>query len=81
MAASHGMTSAIMNPLHDEDMHAIMAANVLNGVDRNCKAWIRKFREPAPAAAAPAPGAEGAPAGEDADTRRRARDERRRRRG
>src|ERR671920_540845 len=23
MAASHGMTSAIMNPLHDEDMHAI----------------------------------------------------------
>jgi len=80
MAASHGMTSAIMNPLHDEDMHAIMAANVLNGVDRNCKAWIRKFREPAPAAA-PAPGTEGAPAGEDADARRRARDERRRRRG
>ncbi|TMJ33861.1 MAG: methyltetrahydrofolate cobalamin methyltransferase, partial [Alphaproteobacteria bacterium] len=28
MAASHGMTSAIMNPLHDEDMHAILAANV-----------------------------------------------------
>jgi 5-methyltetrahydrofolate--homocysteine methyltransferase len=79
MAASHGMTSAIMNPLHDEDMHAIMAANVLNGVDRNCRAWIRKFREPAPAAAAPL--AEGAPAGDDADSRRRARDERRRRRG
>jgi len=78
MAASHGMTSAIMNPLHDEDMHAIMAANVLNGVDRNCKAWINKFREPAPAAAA---GADGAPAGEDADARRRAREERRRRRG
>ncbi len=31
MAASHGMTSAIMNPLHDEDMHAIFGANVLNG--------------------------------------------------
>src|SRR5215470_15836188 len=46
MAASHGMTSAIMNPLHDEDMHAIMGANVLNGVDANCLGWIRKFREP-----------------------------------
>ena len=34
MAASHGMTSAIMNPLHDEDMHAIFGANVLNGTDR-----------------------------------------------
>jgi 5-methyltetrahydrofolate--homocysteine methyltransferase len=80
MAASHGMTSAIMNPLHDEDMNAIMAANVLNGVDKNCKAWIRKFREPAPAAAPLAEG-ETAPEGDDADARRRARDERRRRRG
>src|SRR6187397_2252331 len=60
MAASHGMTSAIMNPLHDQDMHAIMGANVLNGVDANCLGWIRKFREPA----APAAGAAGtAPAG------------------
>jgi 5-methyltetrahydrofolate--homocysteine methyltransferase len=80
MAASHGMTSAIMNPLHDEDMHAIMGANVLNGVDANCLAWIRRFREPA--AAAPAQG-EGAPAGQgnDIDARRREREERRRRRG
>jgi 5-methyltetrahydrofolate--homocysteine methyltransferase len=80
MAASHGMTSAIMNPLHDEDMHAIMGANVLNGVDANCLAWIRRFREPA--AAAPAQG-EGAPAGpgNDIDARRREREERRRRRG
>ena len=78
MAASHGMTSAIMNPLHDEDMHAIMGANVMNGVDANCLAWIRKFREPAPG------GAEGGAAagGEsDADARRREREERRRRRG
>ena len=81
MAASHGMTSAIMNPLHDEDMNAIMAANVLNGIDRDCRAWIRKFREPAPAAAAVAANGEAAPAGDDADARRRARDERRRRRG
>ena len=79
MAASHGMTSAIMNPLHDEDMHAIMGANVLNGVDANCLAWIRKFREPAPAAAQ---GADGAPVAEsEGDARRREREERRRRRG
>jgi 5-methyltetrahydrofolate--homocysteine methyltransferase len=79
MAASHGMTSAIMNPLHDEDMHAIMGANVLNGVDANCLAWIRKFREPAPAAQA----GDGSPAapGNDVDARRREREERRRRRG
>ncbi len=47
MAASHGMTSAIMNPLHDEDMHAIFAANVLNGTDKDCRAWTSKFRPPA----------------------------------
>jgi 5-methyltetrahydrofolate--homocysteine methyltransferase len=52
-------------------MNAIMAANVLNGVDRDCRAWIRKFREPAPAAAG----------GGDTEARRRARDKRRRRRG
>lgn len=73
MAASNGLTSAIMNPLHDEDMNAIMAANVLNGVDRDCRAWVRRFREPVPAAV------EGAPA-DDADTRRRDRENRRRRR-
>jgi 5-methyltetrahydrofolate--homocysteine methyltransferase len=83
MAASHGMTSAIMNPLHDEDMHAILAANVLNGTDRNCKVWTNKFREmSAPAAVSQAVG-DGLPAasGEDVDARRRAREERRRRRG
>jgi hypothetical protein len=45
MAASHGMTSAIMNPLHAEDMHAIFGANVLNGTDKHCKFWTNKFRE------------------------------------
>jgi len=48
MAAGHGMTSAIMNPLHDEDMHAIFAANTLNGLDSDCRAWVRKFRQPVP---------------------------------
>ncbi|MEM7427510.1 MAG: methyltetrahydrofolate cobalamin methyltransferase [Pseudomonadota bacterium] len=53
MSAGHGMTSAIMNPLHDEDMHAIFAANTLNGLDPDCRVWVNKFREPV------APGAEG----------------------
>ena len=82
MAASHGMTSAIMNPLHDEDMHAILAANVLNGTDRNCKVWTNKFRDmsiPPAVSQAVGDGLPGASA-EDVE-RRRAREERRRRRG
>jgi len=51
MASGAGMTSAIMNPLHAEEMSGIMAADVLNGVDRNCGRWLRKFREPVPAGA------------------------------
>ena len=51
MAAANGLTSAIMNPLHAEDMHGAMAANVLNGVDLNCSTWIKKFREPVVAVA------------------------------
>ena len=49
MAAGAGMTSAIMNPLHAEEMTAIMAADVMNGVDVNCARWLKKFRGPAPA--------------------------------
>ena len=37
MASCAGMTSAIMNPLHSEDMTAIRAANVLNGADKDCR--------------------------------------------
>jgi 5-methyltetrahydrofolate--homocysteine methyltransferase len=55
-----------MNPLHQEELTGIMAADVLLSHDRDCRAWIRKFREPAPAGAE---GEEGA------------RRERRRRRG
>ncbi|MCH6587189.1 MAG: dihydropteroate synthase [Proteobacteria bacterium] len=49
MAAGAGMTSAIMNPLHAEEMTAIMAADVMNGVDVNCARWLKKFRGPTPA--------------------------------
>ena len=66
MAAGAGMTSAIMNPLHAEEMGAILASDVLLEKDRNCIRWMRKYREPV------AEGQEGARAG---------RGERRRRRG
>lgn len=46
MAISHGMTSAIMNPLHKEVKDAVMAADVLNNQDENCAAWIRANRDP-----------------------------------
>lgn len=46
MIAGAGMTSAILNPLHDGLVPAIKAADVLNGVDPNCSNWIRTFREP-----------------------------------
>jgi 5-methyltetrahydrofolate--homocysteine methyltransferase len=79
MAASHGMTSAIMNPLHDEDMHAIYGANVLNGTDAHCKFWTNRFREmtSGPSASAQAAGLQSS--NEDIEARRKAREERRRR--
>ncbi len=49
MAAGAGMTSAIMNPLHEEEMAGVMAANVLNGVDKDCRKWLTRYRDPAPA--------------------------------
>ncbi|MEX0860656.1 MAG: dihydropteroate synthase, partial [Cucumibacter sp.] len=44
MAAACGMTSAIMNPLHAEEMDAVRAANVLNGFDPDCQAWLSAHR-------------------------------------
>jgi 5-methyltetrahydrofolate--homocysteine methyltransferase len=44
MAAAMGMTSAIMNPLHKEDMDAIRAANTLNGHDPDCMNWLAANR-------------------------------------
>ena len=65
MAAGAGMTSAIMNPLHSEEMTAILGADVMNGVDPECRKWIKKFREP---------NASGTNIRERRATRRRARD-------
>lgn len=48
MAMSAGMTSSITNPIHEEVMRSIMAADVLMGNDKDCLSWIRKHRDPAP---------------------------------
>ena len=46
MAIGAGMTSAIMSPLHEEVKNCVMAADVLNGHDENCAAWIAANRDP-----------------------------------
>lgn len=47
MAIAAGMTSAIMNPLHQEELHAIKGADVIAGHDPDCARWIRRHRTPA----------------------------------
>ncbi|HXW20514.1 MAG TPA: dihydropteroate synthase [Roseiarcus sp.] len=64
MMIGAGLTSAIMNPLHAEDIQAIMGADVTMGHDPNCAVWIRKYREPPP---------EGAEGGGDGRGRREGR--------
>jgi 5-methyltetrahydrofolate--homocysteine methyltransferase len=59
MSISHGMTSAIMNPMHAEVKAAVMAADVLNNQDPNCAAWITANREPAAGGEAGAGGGRG----------------------
>ncbi len=46
MAIGAGMTSAITNPLHTEVLHAVQAADVLAGNDKDCMNWIRAHRDP-----------------------------------
>ena len=46
MAVGAGMTSAIMNPLHAEEMTAIRGADVMMGHDPDCTRWIRNYRQP-----------------------------------
>jgi len=45
MAIANGMTSAITSPLHEEVRQAVMAADVLMGADKDCGAWIGRYRE------------------------------------
>ncbi len=48
MAIGAGMTSAIINPLHDEVMQAVRGANVVMGHDEQCMEWIKANRPPPP---------------------------------
>ena len=64
MLAATGMTSAIVNPLHDGLVPAVRAADVLNGVDPSCANWIKHYRP------APTEGAGGARRGRGGRRRR-----------
>lgn len=68
MAIGAGMTSAIMNPLHEEEMTAIRGADVMMGHDPDCMRWIRKYREPSTMEA----GGEGSRRDREGRRRRRA---------
>jgi 5-methyltetrahydrofolate--homocysteine methyltransferase len=46
MAIASGMTSAIMNPTREAEMHAIRAANLLMNNDSHGAAWIRANKPP-----------------------------------
>lgn len=48
MAVGAGMTSAILNPLHQEEVVGLMGADVIAGHDKDCGRWIKRFREPTP---------------------------------
>ena len=61
MAIASGLTSAITNPIAEGVRHAVMAADVLMGNDRDAARWIREFR------VAPA---DGAPGGRRSNRRR-----------
>ncbi|HEM47561.1 MAG TPA: methyltetrahydrofolate cobalamin methyltransferase, partial [Alphaproteobacteria bacterium] len=68
MAIGAGMTSAIMNPLHEEEMTGIRGADVMMGHDPDCMRWIRKYRAPAAVEA----GGEGGRRDREGRRRRRA---------
>jgi 5-methyltetrahydrofolate--homocysteine methyltransferase len=63
MASLAGITSAIMNPLHKEELNGVRAGNVLNGHDPDCAAWLTANR--------PAEGTEGAGRARRGNRRRR----------
>lgn len=59
MAIASGMTSAIVNPLHEGLVPAVRAADVLAANDINCEQWISHYREPPKEGGADASGREG----------------------
>ncbi|MGH1542779.1 MAG: methyltetrahydrofolate cobalamin methyltransferase [Arenicella sp.] len=59
MAIGAGMTSAIVNPLHEGLVQSVHAADVLTGVDDGCTTWITNYREPQKEGAVAEGGREG----------------------
>jgi 5-methyltetrahydrofolate--homocysteine methyltransferase len=47
-AIGAGMTSAIVNPMHEEVMLGIRGGDLMMGHDPECKNWIKAYRQPAP---------------------------------
>ncbi len=48
-AIASGMTSAIINPMHEEVMLGVRGGNLMMGYDPECKNWIKAYRDPAAA--------------------------------
>ncbi|MFS4438844.1 methyltetrahydrofolate cobalamin methyltransferase [Paracoccaceae bacterium GXU_MW_L88] len=59
MAMTAGMTSAIMNPLHENEMNAVRAANLLLNQDAHGAGWISANKAPGEAGARGRGGREG----------------------
>ena len=51
MGITSGLTTAIMNPLHEPEMQAVRGADVMMGHDPDCMRWMRAYRDPAQVAA------------------------------
>jgi len=51
MGITMGLTTAIMNPLHEPEMQAVRGADVMMGHDSDCMRWMRAYRDPAQVAA------------------------------
>ena len=47
-AIGAGMTSAIVNPMHEEVMLGVRGGDLMMGHDPECKRWIKAYREPTP---------------------------------
>lgn len=45
MGITSGLTTAIMNPLHEPEMQAVRGGDVMMGHDPNCMHWMRTYRD------------------------------------
>ena len=45
MAIEAGLTAAILDMTHKETRHAVLAANLVHGMDEFSSSWIRNYRD------------------------------------